>query len=443
MSATKTAIIEPLLMQKPSEVSFLPRWLTLRLILWLATGSRLGTLALLHNFSHPHFFEFGDIARNYLAGKGFSYFAVQGVNVPTAFMPPAYSWILIAFFKIFGDRPATYVLLQVLQVAAGVLLVFLVYRFTLVVWERDTAIVAALITALYPPFLYMPTEMHSINFYMLLTLAPLWCLYVFASDNSQTRLLVGAGLLFGVLNYFRAEAVALPFLCTVPLILKNSRNWRRVIIVVVLPLLISLPWAVRNYRTLGKFTPTTTAGGLSLWYGHNLQATGTQREMWPSGMVIQPDASLQKEIDALPPTADYEVALSALYREEATKFVRSNRQREIELLGRKFFYFWTVDWNHPKARHPVFILPSLIMVMFFAAGLAANRKRLLDQNLLSLLVVFYANFVALVLFVLPRYRLAVEPLMIPFAANGILQLLTWRANRQAEARACLITDTAA
>jgi 4-amino-4-deoxy-L-arabinose transferase-like glycosyltransferase len=396
-------------------------------ILWLAVGSRLSSLLLLHNFTHPHCFEFGDIARNYLEGKGFSYFTVQGVNIPTAYMPPAYSWLLIAFFKIFGDRPTTYVLLQTLQALAGVLLVYIVYRFTRVAWDSDTALVAALISALYPPFLYMPAEMHSINFYVVLMLAATYYLFLLLEVRSNAMYAVLAGLLLGLLIYFRAEMLAWPFLYAIVVLLKSTKQWRSALTLITLPLLMLTPWAVRNYLLFGQPVLTTTAGGINLWYGHNSQANGTQRERWPSGKVVLPDSWLQQKLDAIPPTASYEIQASNLYRKEAILFARSNVKREVELAVNKLWYFWTFDWNHPKAHTALYAGPTLALGALFWLGLIVERRDILGRHRALIVIVLFTNCLAAVFFVLPRYRLAMDPCLIPFAASALLW--GWRASR--------------
>ena len=404
--------------ESPSEISWL------RGILLAAAAARIGTVAVLHNFFNPNFFEWGDISRKYLAGRGFSYYAVNGVDVPTAYMPPAYSFLVQAMFVIFGDRPLAYVLLQLIQASAGVVLVYLVYRLTRLVWDTGCALLAAAIAAVYPPFLYIPSEMHPISLYIVITLAVVYFLFLYLDQFPRIAHAIFAGLLLGVLIYFRAEALALPFLFSVVLVSKSRQYWPAALLVLVLPMLLAAPWAYRNYRTLGSLIATTTAGGVNLWYGHNPQATGTQREMWPSGKVVTPDPALQKRLEALPASADYELRRSAVFRDEALQFMRAHRQREVELTLRKFFYFWTIDWNHPKARHAAYFLPTLVMVALFWLGVFVNREQMFGRLLLLTVTVAFTNLTALVFFVLPRYRLAVEPIMIPFAASALVW--AWR-----------------
>jgi len=409
----------------PAARAVMPSWFNWKTILFIAFAARTATLLLVHNFTYPHFFEWGDISRKYLSGRGFSYYTINGADVPTAYMPPAYSFIIQPVFRALGDGPPAYILLQVTQLLFGVLLVYLVYRITRIACDENTALVAAALAAGYPPFIYLPSEMHSINFYIVITLAALYYLFLFLEVEPKQSYVVYAALLLGVLLYFRAEALALPFLYASLLLYRSRRYWKSALILILLPLFLLTPWTVRNYRTFNSMVLTTTSGGINLWYGHNQQATGTQREPWPSGKVVTPDAALQSRINALPPTADYELRLSALYHDEAIKFIRTHPAREAELLALKLFYFWTIDWNHPKARHFIYAAPTLLLVAVFWLGIAVNGRDLFGRYLILTVTLLFTNLIALVFFVLPRYRLVVEPIMILFSAGAIVWI--WNA----------------
>nr|UXE45410.1 hypothetical protein Hi04_10k_c4773_00025 [uncultured bacterium] len=398
----------------------IPDWLNLRNVLIVASAARLSTLLWLRTFFHPNCFEWGDTVRKYLEGRGFSYFTVNGIDVPTAYMPPAYSFILLTTISIFGDRPFSYLLLQVVQAGLGVFLVYLVFRFTRIAFSEETAIVAAVLVAIYPPFVYMPVEMHSINFYIILTVAVAYYVFLFLQSAGTATHLVWAGFLLGILLYFRAEALAWPVLFAALVTWKRPQNWRAAMLILVLPAVLLSPWVIRNYKTFNYVIPGTTAGGINLWYGHNPRANGTQHEMWPSGRYLEADGELQRKFDALVPTVDYELRRSDIYRDEAVRFIRTHPAREVELAFWKCFYFWTLDWNHPKARVLAYAFPALLLVALFWMGVWLNRKDLRSRHSVSLILILFTALLAMVFFVLPRYRLVIEPLMIPFSASAIL-----------------------
>jgi 4-amino-4-deoxy-L-arabinose transferase-like glycosyltransferase len=413
MNGISTKLLAPEAEQNRSQAGLLT-------IALLATAARVGAVLFVGNFDNPQVWEGGEIARNMLAGMGFSFHTAAHQVVPSAYMPPAYSYILLFIFRVFGDNRGSYVLLQLLQAASSAFLVYLVYKLALVGWDHRVAVTAALITALYPPFIYMPTEMHPISFYIVITLASIYFIDLYWVREPRLEYAIYGSLLLGLLLYFRAEALALPVLFSAILIVKSKSNWRAAPVIVVVPVLCLLPWTIRNYRLFGELVPSTTAGGIALWYGHNPQATGTQRTPWPSGEVVQPDASLMKKFAKIPVTPTYELRMSDIYRDTAIQYARTHPQRELVLTVKKVFYFWTIDWNHPKARRLAYCLPSLTMVGLFLVGAVRERKSLFGKHLVLTVAILFSNVLAVVLFVLPRYRMVVEPIMIPFAAAALV-----------------------
>ncbi len=394
----------------------------LRFVLAVAALLRLAAILLVHNWHNPEMWEFGIIARNIVSGKGFWLKTLANVPVPSAFMPPAYEYFLAGMFRIFGDRTFTYVLIQLLQAASCVLLVYLVYRTSELLFGESVALLSAWLTAFYPPFIYMCTEMHPISFYIALSLAVVFYLYRFLEKGGGRGDLVLSSILLGILLMFRAEALALIFLFSGIVLLRsgNGQKFRNAAIYFVLPVLCLVPWTVRNYHLFHRWVPITTSGGLNLWYGHNPDATGSQRHAWPDGTVVQPRPELVSLIFQIPADGQYEIALDQLYRQQALTFIRTHPMRELQLLGNKFLYFWVFDFNHPKARNPLYWVPSFGLVLLWAFAALRHRESALREHLLFTTSIFFAMAVCLALFVLPRYRMVVEPLMIPFVAEFIV-----------------------
>ena len=394
----------------------------LRFILAVAAFLRLAAILVIHNWHNPEMWEFGIIARNLASGKGFWLKTLADVPVPSAFMPPAYEYFLAGMFGIFGDRAFTYILIQILQAASCVLLVFLVYRTAQLLFGESVALVSAWLAALYPPFIYMCTEMHPISFYIVMSLAVIFYLHRFLETGGGPGDLVQAGILLGILLMFRAEALALIFLFSGIVLLRSNkgRKLRNAAVFFILPVMCLAPWTIRNYRLFDCWVPITTSGGLNLWYGHNPDATGSQRHAWPDGTVVQPPAALRELILQIPADVHYEIALDQLYRRQALAFLSTHPLREVQLLGNKFVYFWVFDFNHPKARNPLYWAPSFGLVLLWAYAGLRHRGSALREHLLFTVSIFFTMAVCLALFVLPRYRMVVEPLMIPFAAETIV-----------------------
>jgi 4-amino-4-deoxy-L-arabinose transferase-like glycosyltransferase len=397
-------------------------WNSVRPVLAIAALLRLAAILAVHNWRNPEMWEFGIIARNLVSGRGFWLKTLGGVPVPSAFMPPAYEYFLAAMFTMFGDRTSTYFLIQLLQAASGVLLVYLIFSSAQLLFGERVALVAAWLAALYPPFIYMCAEMHPIGFYTPLGLAVVFYLYRFLEKEGGLRDLLLSSALLGALLMFRAEALALIFMFSAIVFFRSAdgRKLRNAAAFFVLPVICLVPWTVRNYRVFHRWVPITTAGGLNLWYGHNPDATGSQRHPWPDGTVVQPRPELTRLILQIPGDAQYEIALDQLYRRQALDFFRTHHAWELHLMANKILYFWVFDLNHPKARNPLYWGPSVVLVLLWVFAAWRHRRGALGQHLLFTSSILLAMTVCLALFVLPRYRMVVEPLMIPFAAEALL-----------------------
>ncbi len=396
---------------------------TLRNTLLLAGTARLAAIAILHNFHKPVLFEYGVISRYLLAGKGYAYYTIHGQALPSAFMPPAYAYFLAGMFWAFGDETVlSIVTSQLIQAALGVLLVYLVYRIGWLYWGEDVALLAALVATLYPPFVYMCTEMANISFYLVINTALFFYVSRFLCESRKLSYMVKAGVLLGFLMLFRAETLALVFLLAAVVLYKKRSCWREVAVFALLALGVLGPWTIRNFMVFHRLIPTTTAMPLVMWYGHNSQATGTQRIGWNNSKVMEPLPPMQAKLAVVPVGPEYEIQLHHIYLEEALDFIRHHPGQEMLLVGKKFFYYWTFDMHHPKARHPAYWIPTMLLIVLFWVGAARERHGLLARYSLFVVYILFSMTLALLFHVLPRYRMFVEPLMLPFAAQGLLVL---------------------
>lgn len=390
----------------------------------LALLARLGAILVVRNYHSPQMWEWNDLTRYLVAGEGYRMFTVHGVGVVSAYMPPAYGYILAGVFSILGRDPVAFLLVQVVQAILSALLVLVIYRLARLHFDAKTAFLAAAVVALYPPFIYMSTEIHPISFYILLNAV----MFLLLEEEAVTGIAplwktITAGLTLGVVLLFRAESLALvPILGLFVLLRFPQNRWRHALALVVCSMLIISPWIVRNFRTFHKLIPTTTTLGLNLWYGHNPLATGTQREPWPSGRVVAPPPDLQARFDALPATNSYELERDKIFLTTALQFMREHPKREVVLTLKKVLYFWTIDFNHPKARKFLYWSPTAVFLLLFWIGMVRARRGLLTDFLLFSIYFSTCTLFAMVFFVLPRYRMFIEPLMAVFVADGLIYL---------------------
>lgn len=415
---------------------------SLRMILVLAVLARSTAVLFFRNFYHPTLYEWGVVVHSLLSGHGYSYYEVAGQMMPSAYMPPAYSVFLALIFRLFGEGTVfSYVVIQFINVAMGATLVWLSYRLARIYWAEEIARLSALIIAIYPPFVYMVTEIANINFYLVNMVAVVYFLARYLEERKDSSHLAAAGVLLGLLIMFRAEALVLVVVLSALLWRKVRGNVRDIAAFAGLAIIVIAPWAVRNYVVFHRFIPTTTAMPIALWYGHNSQANGTQRVGWGySSHVMQPLPAMQGELDRVSAGPQYEVQLHRIYLDEALDFIRTHPREEVVLLGEKLFYYWTFDMHHPKGSHPAYWIPTMGLIALFWVGLVTQRRNLWSRYYLFVTAILFSMALALVFYVLPRYRMFVEPLMVPFGAQGLLYL--YAKTSGAIAPACRLPEPA-
>jgi 4-amino-4-deoxy-L-arabinose transferase-like glycosyltransferase len=393
----------------------------IRTVLIVAAFLRLASIPLVHNFHHPDTWEFGPIAKNIDAGLGYTVLLKNGLRVPSAWEPPAYAYFLAFFYRLGGESPMTYLIIEILQAALGILLVYVVYRLALLLLGQRCAIVAAGLIAIYPAQVYMCNEIHSISIYILLEVAAVFFLIRYLKVTQSWKDIIAAGLCMGLTMLFRGEAPAILLLYAVILVLLGGRRAARYAAVFVLIASACLaPWTIRNYREFGRIVPVATIGGWDLWIGNNPQATGSDRYNF-----APPPPEVQKAFDQVPLDREYEVAKDDAIKKITLNYMRTHPRQEAVLVMKKLFMFFVFDPGHQKGRRPAYWVPSLLLTFLAVYGAILRGKDLIREDLFLVASVLLAVAVGVAVIVLPRYKIAIDPFLVIFAANAIVHLASW------------------
>ena len=390
-------------------------------VLIVAAMLRLGVIALIRSYLHPETWEFGPLVASINAGLGYTIVLRNGMRVPSAYMPPAYPYLLAWVLRLGGDRPATYLLIEIIQAGFGVLLVYVVYRVALVLIGERGAIAAACITAIYPAQIYMCNEFHGINIYIVLGIGVVLFLVRYLEETQSWKDLIAAGLCMGLLMLFRAEAPALLLLYAIILALRGGRKAIGPAIVFVLVATACLaPWTVRNYREFNKFIPVCASGGVNLWIGNNPRATGSQHYSFFDP--IPPD--VKKAFDQIPLDKNEPIAKDNALRQLAVSFIRTHPRQDAVLVLKKLFIFFVYDPSHEKGRNLAYWLPSVLLTVLAIWGAVLRGRKLIREDIFLIVSILLSITVSIVVFALPRYKIVIDPFIIilvanVFAANGL------------------------
>lgn len=378
-------------------------------------------------------FEWAALVPSILAGQGHSYYHVTPDDsiivpefvhapraaLPSAYMPPAYSYGLAGVGLAAGIGTTGVLLAEVLQALLGAATCLLVYQIALLKFTPRVALIAAVVFAVYPLAVYASSQISTATLAVFLSCALLWCLLRCERDD-RARDYTFAGLSLGALMLARAETLLfVPFYLLWLRLVRPHGFYRNALRLVLPAVLVVSPWLVRNWAVFGRPTPLTVSVGINLWEGHNPQASGTRSEyVNPPGVIPLP---IIAAIAALPLTRDYEVKIDSLFARAALAAIREDPWRSVRLALRKFMfywgYYWGIDLTYPAARSPAYWLPWFLLLPGFAIGLVATRR---DPRRYALLYIHLglSTLIVMVFFVIPRYNLFVLPIVIPFAVHG-------------------------
>jgi 4-amino-4-deoxy-L-arabinose transferase-like glycosyltransferase len=405
-----------------------------RKLIWILLLAFAVRLAARWHFGEQDFWTNGytfffDLAQNIAAGNGYAFDGMP----PTAFRVPLYPLFLAAV--TFGHRLFLPIILAQSLVGAGT--VWCAAMLAREIFDNKAAIIAAILTAIYPYYVVHDTAIQETSLCtFLMALAVL--LLVRVRRNGSVVTAAGAGLALGGAVLTRANLA--PFLMFAPLWLvlfgdSHVAPWRRRLWVAVLcagvaGLTVS-PWLLRAYQLTGSVTLSTQTG-FFLWLGNNPYTFNH----YPKESIDRSQAtalaalSLQEktELNAL---SSNEATVDQWFREKGLDYIREHPWQTLGNDVRKIVdaFGWL-----PSPRHSFW--PNLIQSLSYGPimilglwGMWAGRSHWREHS------IFYGQFVSFaavtaVFFGATSYRAYLDVYWIVFSAGY------WRL---IENLVCLIT----
>jgi len=190
----------------------------------------------------------------------------RGESFQTTDVPWGYAYYAALFYWLFNDR--IWVPL-VVQATLNALVPWMLYRLVAPLAGRRVAALSALVTGVFSFNTIYSSTQSSDTVCTVLLLAALIFLARGIRESSLWPFAI-SGMLFGLVPQFRPNLVMLPGVIVAACLWWQPRTTRTVVQVSLFALLVvalQLPWIVRNYRLTGMFLPTSTHGGVQLWYG--------------------------------------------------------------------------------------------------------------------------------------------------------------------------------
>lgn len=190
----------------------------------------------------------------------------RGEPFQTTDVPWGYAYYAAVLYRTFGDR--IWVPL-VIQATLNALVPMLLYRLVAPLASRRVATLSALIAGIFSfNTIYASTQSSD----AICTVLFLVGLLAFARGWREQHAwpFAVSGVLFGLVPQFRPNLVLLPAVMAAGYLLMPPRTLKRfghAAAFAVLVAALQMPWIIRNYELTGLFLPTSTHGGIQLWYG--------------------------------------------------------------------------------------------------------------------------------------------------------------------------------
>jgi hypothetical protein len=189
-----------------------------------------------------------------------------GGSFDTTDVPWGYAYYLAAFYRVFGHVPVAPL---IGQVALNATLPWLIFAIARPYVGKRTAALTALLTGLCS-FNTVYASTQSTDSVCTVLFAALMLAYLRGRNSDRLSSFAMAGVLAGLAAQFRPNLVLFPLvLAAIELLTSNplSRRIARAFAIVACVAATLSPWIIRNYTLTGELFPTSTHGGIQLWYG--------------------------------------------------------------------------------------------------------------------------------------------------------------------------------
>jgi len=396
-----------------------------RAIFWTALAVRLAYILLAHTYhvraAGDHFqfgWEMGRIARALVTGYGYSD-PFTGHTGPSAWVPPLYTFLIAAVFKLFGVYTAASALvLLALNAVFSAVTAVLVFEIGARCFGRQNGLWAAWLWALHPAAMQYAVrwiwEMTLTT--MLFTAVVVLALRMrgVAEEGADRRDLQTLarwelfGLLWGLIALSNPSLLLfLPFcaLWTLWHAPHGVQALRRALVGALLCCVIVAPWTYRNWKVFHAFVPLRSNLGAELALGDGPDAMG---------FLMEYNHPMQSAKQLREYTELGELKYSRMRGEQAKAAIRANPAHFLAISAKRFYFFW---WSVPQPfeRHPAQEYAREVSYCFLSLaglmGLAlALRRRMPAAGLFAwafLLLPLTYYFIT----VHARFRHPLEPLI--------------------------------
>jgi tetratricopeptide (TPR) repeat protein len=366
----------------------------------------------------------------------------QWLGTEVFYQAPLYPYFLAVVYRIAGHEP---VIVRAVQAVMGALSCALLGLAGRRFFDERTGITAALLLASYPPAIFFDGLIQKSSLDVFLITAILALVAVF-QDERRWKWLAALGVTAGalVLNRENARVIAPVVFAWLLLGFREVSFRRRAAwsaAFVAASLAVLLPVGLRNYRVGGEFLLSTSQFGPNFYIGNHAGASGSYEPLVPGrGDPVYEREDATRLASAAAGHALSPGEVSDYWVDQALTFIRQQPRRWLSLLGKKVALMFNAREiadtesieayaDHSSLLRGLLWLNFGVVLALAALGCWVRRHDWRRQLILYGLFAALALSVA-VFYVVARYRYPLVPIVLMFAAAGLVPVLDFHVRRQ-------------
>jgi len=375
----------------------------------------------------PKLWEYEDIANNILSGEGFQKQHLHTTSYSQT--TPIFPFLCAGIYALTNH---SHLAMQLFLIILSCLIALLAYWIAKFLFNRTVGLLAAFLVVLHPGLLfYSIYNIHPLNLDSFLMLSVLLA-FLITSTRVNLRSAFMVGCIAGIAILSRPTIILFLPLALIWLALSKDLNRKGLLIfcscLLVVTTVIISTWTIRNYFVYKRFIFVTTDTGELLWRGNNPIASGSA--LLPSGESVlenMPEELAEKIYGSS------ELEQMDIFKNEGLGFIISNPAQAAKLIIKKFYYFW---WFSPQSGlsysrnwfnlYRIYYISIISFAILSLIKIAGNRKSRVFYNASLLILLMLSIALAhSIFYVEGRHRWAIEPLILIFAANGLIGAINW------------------
>ena len=359
---------------------------------------------------------------NFEEFKIYSYYNLEGQNIPTSYMPPLYLIFLnINKFLSFNSFNFVY-LVYFSQIVLSTASVVLFFKFCNYFFDKKFSTVGATVFAFFPLIVISNGLISSacIQIFFYLVFINL----VIEIINAQKKINI---ILFSIVSacclLLRGEFLVIFFISLFYVILNDKKKIKFILIVFFSTFIIISPYLVRNYINTNT-VHIVNVTGYALWKGNNhfRKVEGFHDPLHPDFRESWPDVNqfnnLYQKLDNLKINKKYEKDRDQVFLNEALNNILEDKKNFIILYIKKIVSFFFIDLNSSILNYYnlFHIIPNILIAILAIPGIFLSLRKKKDTKLLYALIIMLSLILLISTFyILPRYKISIIIFQILFS----------------------------